>query len=120
MKATLSLLNRRLVVTAEGADVKQMFRELGQMAEVFECDSQCGACGSLDIRPGFRSVDGFDYYSLCCSACGAQLSLGQRKDGGLFVKRKDEQGRPLPDNGWRKWQQRAIEAAAPEPRRQTL
>ena len=30
-------------------DVKTLFREIGMLAEVFEADASCGACGSSDI-----------------------------------------------------------------------
>lgn len=36
-----------------------------------------------------------------CSDCGAELAFGQRKDGGLFPKRKDESGAQMENNGWR-------------------
>jgi hypothetical protein len=110
MKATLSLLNRRLIVTSESPDIKQLFRELGQLGEVFECDSACGCCGSVEIRPSWRSIEDYEYFSLRCTACGAELSLGQRKDGGLYARRKDNEGRPVPNNGWHQYQQRALEA----------
>jgi hypothetical protein len=110
MKARLALLHGRLVIEAEGVDVKTLFRELGAAAEILETDINCGCCGSADIRPNCRTIDNFDYYALHCNACGAELSFGQRRDGGLFVKRKDEHGKPLPDGGWRRWQQRAVEA----------
>ena len=110
MKARLALLHGRLIVEAEGTDPKVLFKELGAMAEVFEADVCCGACGSEAIRPNVRTVDGFDYYSLHCSQCHAELSFGQRRDGGLFAKRKHEDGKPLADGGWRRWQQRVIDA----------
>jgi hypothetical protein len=113
MTARLSLLNRRLIVEASGADPKSLFRELGLLAEIFEADAACGACHSQEIRPSCRIVDGYEYYSLHCTICGAELSFGQRKDGtGLFAKRKTDDGAPLPDGGWRRYQQRAIDAPA--------
>ena len=58
-------------------------------------------------------MDSFDYYSLRCSSCGAELAFGQRKDGGLFPRRKDDAGNYLEDNGWRRYKaQRAVEASA--------
>jgi len=112
MTAKLSLLNRRLVIEAGANDPKELFKQLGQVAEIFEADTCCGACGSLEIRPNCRTVDSYDYYSLHCSACGAELTFGQRKDGGLFAKRKDDSGNCLEDNGWRRYKsQRAIEAS---------
>jgi len=85
MVASLSLLHGRLLIESEGADVKAIFRELGQLAEIFEADSACGACGSDSIRPNCRSVDGYEYFALHCTSCSAELSFGQRKDSnGLF------------------------------------
>src|SRR5215469_8582217 len=99
MKARLALLHGRLAVEVDASDPKDLFRQLGQMAEVFEADAACGACGSEAIRPNCRSVDNFDYYALRCNACGAELSFGQRKDGGLFPKRQDGEGRLLAHGG---------------------
>jgi hypothetical protein len=113
MIAKLSLLSRRLIIEAEAADVKTLFRELGSAADVFEADDHCQACGSEPIRPHCRTVDGLEYYSLKCTECQAELSFGQRKDGGLFAKRKDDLGHNLEDGGWKRWQHRAIEAGTP-------
>jgi len=111
MIARLTLLNRRLIVEASATDAKTLFRELGLMAEIFEADATCGACHSQEIRPSVRIIDGFEYYALHCTICGAELSFGQRKDGsGLYPKRKTDDGAPLPDGGWRRYQQRAIDA----------
>ena len=113
MTAKLTLLSGRLLVEASGTDVKTLFRELGLMAEIFEADAACGACHSQEIRPSVRAVDGYEYYSLHCTICGAELSFGQRRDGsGLYPKRKTDDGSPLPDGGWRRYQQRAIDAPA--------
>jgi hypothetical protein len=90
MTAKLTLLNRRMVVEAEGADAKSLFSELGMLAEILEADASCGSCGSAEIRPGCRVIDQFEYFFLHCSACGAELSFGQRREGGLFPKRKTE------------------------------
>jgi hypothetical protein len=94
MTAKLSLLHGRLVIGAAGADPKAVFRELGQLAEIFEPDPLCGECDSPEIRPGSQTVDGFDYYFLRCSSCGCELSLAQRRDGGLFPKPQTPPGRP--------------------------
>jgi hypothetical protein len=113
MTAKLTLLSRQLVIEATGADVKSLFRELGLLAEIFEADSACGSCGSPEIRPGCRLIDSFEYFFLHCSSCGAELAFGQRKDGGLFPRRKDDAGNFFEDNGWRHYKpQRTIEAIA--------
>jgi hypothetical protein len=113
MTAKLTLLSGRLLVEASSTDVKTLFREVGLMAEIFEADDHCRSCGSESIRPACRTIDGFEYFSLHCSACGAELSFGQRKDGtGLYPKRKTDDGTLLPDGGWKRYQQRAIDAPA--------
>jgi len=39
-----------------------------------------------------------------CVECSAKLGLGvHKKGGGLFPKRKDADGKYLPDNGWQRW-----------------
>jgi hypothetical protein len=111
MTAKLSLLNRQLVVESTGTDVKSIFRELAQMAEVFGADSVCGACNSPDIRLAYRAPTGYEYFTLRCNSCDAELNFSQRKDGtGLFPRRKDEEGRMLADKGWKRFTGRAIEA----------
>lgn len=112
MKVRQALLHGRVVVEAEGDDVKQLWKQLGQAADAFEADSACGACGSANIRLNCRTVDKFDYYEIKCVDCGAELSFGQRMDGGLFPKRKDDDGRSLGSNGWRKYQAKALEPTA--------
>ena len=61
MKARLALLDRRLAVEADAGGVKELFQQIGQLVEVFEADLACGACGSTDIRPTCRTVEGYDY-----------------------------------------------------------
>ena len=85
-------------VEAEG-DAKEVFKELSSAAEVFGQDT-CGACGSKNVTPVCREVEGNTYYEMRCNACGCALGYGQRKaDGVLFPRRrKDDQW--LPHKGW--------------------
>jgi hypothetical protein len=93
------------------ADVKTLFRELGVLAEVFEADGQCGGVRQHRNQAGEPNGRWFRLHYLHCSSCGSELALGQRKDGGLFPRRNDNNSRPLPDNGWRRWQTKAIQAS---------
>ena len=94
-------------VEVEGAGVKECFAELAGAIEVFGM-STCGACDSTLTAPSVREVDGNKYYSIHCLSCGAEMNFGQRRqDGALFPRRKDKEGRPLPSNGWTKWQPKA-------------
>lgn len=104
MKATYKTRSGRLLFEVNGETPKALFRGIAEIQNIFESDDTCGACNSPNIQFRVRTVDGNDYYDLACLDCSAQLSYGQNKDGrGLFVKRKDKDGAPLPNRGWTVW-----------------
>lgn len=106
MKVRYSNFNSSLTFEIESDGPKGIFRELAAIQEVFDSEKCCGVCGSEDIRYQFRQVEDFDFFELVCrvAACRARLSFGQhKKGGGLFVKRKDEDGRFLDHGGWSKY-----------------
>lgn len=104
MKATYRTLNGRISFEVEGDAAKDLFKAIAQLQAMFDTDTACGLCSSEDICFSMRTVDGNDYYDLLCRSCHASLGFGQHKKGGtLFVKRKDQQGNILPNEGWRKW-----------------
>jgi len=71
---------------------------------VFEAASSCGCCQSRELRFRHRKAEKFDYYELVCSECGARFQFGQHQEGGgLFPKRRGEDGSSLPNHGWSKW-----------------
>lgn len=105
MKLKYKSNNGRLEVEIEGEQQKDIFRSLGTFQEVFE-HSKCGKCGEENIRFVVRTnADGDDFYELHCQDCGARLAFGQHKnkDGTLFPKRKDGEGKWLPNGGWVKF-----------------
>ena len=90
----------------EAGEIKDLFRQLAVIQEVFGAETNCGVCGSSTIRLQHRKVDDYDFYELLCTAqgCRARFSFGQAKKGGaLFPKRKDEDGKWLPHGGWEKY-----------------
>lgn len=101
MEVHYRALGGRVVVKVEGATMKEALKQIGPIAEILDADSACGKCASPNIYPSCRSVGGFEYFSLTCSDCGAALSFGQRKDGGLWAKRKDENGNAYDHRGWK-------------------
>jgi len=109
MEAHYRAFNGKLVIKVEGSTIKDLFEQIGPVAEVLDGDDACGKCNSPHIYPRAREAKGFTYYELVCSDCSAKLSFGQHKDGGnLWAKRTDENGRALDYRGWKIYQ--AIEA----------
>jgi hypothetical protein len=105
MEALYKTPNGRLTVKIDGTDdVKAMFEKIGMVMEVFEPMNKCGICKSTVIRPRVRENDGNKYYELVCE-CGARFEYGQlKKGGGLFPKRRGDDGSRLPNEGWSKWE----------------
>lgn len=97
--------NDKLEFELEGSGQKEVFKELATIQEIF-AEEKCGVCGCTNLKFVVRNVDSNDYYEIRCgdTRCGAILSFGQHKKGGtLFPKRKDDEGKYLPNKGWHKW-----------------
>lgn len=110
MKIEYTTRNGRIKAQFENESAKELFTDINKFQEVFEEDT-CGKCGCQDIKYVVRNVDDNQYYELRCSKCGARLSFGvNKKGGGLFPKRKDNDGKWLPDNGWVKWNPKTEQA----------
>ena len=93
-----------LEITVEGGNSKELFKSLASAEEIFAADRQCGLCGGEDLRHRVRQTTDYEFFELVCFACSATLAYGQRKsDGQLFPRRKGEDAKPLPNNGWAKW-----------------
>jgi hypothetical protein len=104
MKVRYTSSDGRLSVEVEGDKQKDVFGQLARFQEVFE-HTTCGKCKKGDVRFVVRIVDDNDFYELHCASCRARLAFGQHKgkDGTLFPKRKDSEGKWLPDGGWLKY-----------------
>lgn len=96
MKASYLALSGKVRIEIEaGTDIKELFAQLAEVAEVFG-EETCGQCDSAHIMPVSRTNQGFTFYEIQCRDCQASLQYGQPKDGGLFPKRK------LADGSWDK------------------
>ncbi len=116
MEAHYRAFGGKLVIKVEGSTIKDLFEQIGPVAEVLDGDDCCGKCGSVHIYPRAREAQGFTYYELVCSDCRAKLSFGQHKDGGtLWAKRTDEHGNALDHRGWIVYLGIAAPAAPPAP-----
>jgi DNA-directed RNA polymerase subunit RPC12/RpoP len=103
MKISYTTKNGKIKAEFDSESPKDLFSEINKFQEVFEEDT-CGKCGSEDIKYIVRNIDDNQYYELRCNKCSARLSFGvNKKGGGLFPKRKDNDGNWLPDSGWVKW-----------------
>ena len=112
MKISYTTKNGRIKAEFDGESPKELFTEINKFQEVFEEDT-CGKCGGQDVKYIVRTVDDNQYYELRCGSikCAARLSFGvNKKGGGLFPKRKDGDGKWLPDNGWVKWNAKTEQA----------
>lgn len=97
----------RLSVEVEGQNQKEVFKGLAVFEEVFS-EQKCGNCNSEDVKFVVRTVMSgnkkFDFYEVQCKKCFCRLSFGQHTEGNtLFPKRKDEDGKPIPNHGWVKF-----------------
>lgn len=94
----------KMVVEIEGTTQKEIFKALSSQEEVFG-EEKCGKCESANIYFRVRTNDGNDYHEMCCSDCRAKLSFGCHKlNNTLFPKRRDDDGKFLPDNGWTRYE----------------
>lgn len=112
MKAQVRLKN--VTIEIEGATPKDLFENFAMACEVFN-ETNCGLCGSANIRPVHRVVDKYHFYEYQCqeNGCFAKLSLGQNNgnEGTLFPNRKlTKEGKPSfkkgehgPHKGWTKY-----------------
>lgn len=107
MKAHYRTKNGQITVEVNGETIKDVVKQIAIAQEVLEAETACGMekCHSTNIRFQVRTVDDNEYYELVCNDCGARFEFGQHKKGGtLFPKRRGEDGKPLPNRGWSKWE----------------
>jgi len=97
-------VNPKLIITLEGDKETDVFEQLASVQEVFG-QNTCGKCGCEDCKFVVRSEkEENKYYEMRCPQCHAALSFGcHKKGGGLFPKRKDEEGKWIGSNGWGQW-----------------
>lgn len=122
MKGHYQAFGGRLTLEVEGASVKELFDQIGQVAEVLDADDKCGACGSPRIYPRAREAKGFMFYELMCGECQAKLSFGQHKTGDTLFPKRDHAPktrgweRYVPDGQSAPMPARSSQQSAPPPR----
>lgn len=93
-----------VTIEVEGDNIKQIMHEFSQALEVYSND-RCGACDGTQVMHIHRSYDSYDFYESVCMAPGCYhvLPYGIHKDdnSGLYAKRNDPDGNPLPNQGWK-------------------
>jgi hypothetical protein len=107
-------------LSGEFESPKDMFSVMGMYAELFR-DSECGVCHGKAIAPRVRTAgdnDEYTYYELVClnQDCRARLSFGEmlKDKDALFPKRKGEDKKFLPNNGWAKFEREGGHHTGPQ------
>lgn len=106
MKAQYRTANGRLVIEVQTDEVRELFRLVAAVQDVFEAETVCGLCESQRLQNQVRTVSENDYFELICRDCHARFAFGlNKKGGGLFPKRRGPDGL-LPNGGWARWVRR--------------
>ncbi len=58
----------------------------------FQDVEKCGICGGTDLVLDCHEAGGYEYTTINCKGCRAQLTVGERKDKSAVFLRKDESG----------------------------
>ena len=123
MEANYRTADGRITFKVSGENAKILFKEIAGLQEVFEAESACGCCGGTAIRFQARQVEDYDFYELVCrnGDCRARFQFGQaKKGGGLFPKRKDDDGNWLPNRGGERYVKPGTQpASAPRGRQES-
>jgi len=95
--------NNGLSIEIEASDQKDAFDQLSALGNVFSI-SECGKCGSNDIRFFTKTVDKFTYRHMICNKCWSQLAFGvhQNESQTLFPKYTKD-GETIANKGWTKY-----------------
>jgi hypothetical protein len=104
MKAIFRTRKGQISFELEGADAKELFRQIAAVEEVFDAEHECGLCHSKELRFRHRVVGEYQYYELHCNDCGARFEFGQRKAGGILFPRRRKKKQQLPNGGWSKYE----------------
>jgi len=106
MEAHYKLRNGQITIKVEGENIRELFKALAEVEEVFGAEDHCGKCGNRDIKIRFRSAKkGDGFYELFCPKCRAAFDFGKTQVGNhLWPKRDGENG------GWEVYQRQAEEA----------
>lgn len=110
MKATYTTRNGRYTFEVEGKTQTEIIEQLAEIHEIYE-GLECTYNGKNSDKVNFRvrEVDGNKYYEAVCvdddfDLRGVRLQFGQnKKGGGVFPKRKEEDGSWNKNNGWKRY-----------------
>lgn len=93
-------------VEVEGDDLNDAFYKMAEASELLSHGFKCGKTGNNDIIMRVRQAGEYSFPEFFNPEGQTSLSLGQKKDGGFFPKRKGKNGEWLPNGGWMTWQER--------------
>jgi len=101
MKAHYRTKSGQLTFEVQADNTKEIFKQVADLQQIFEAEDACGLCDSKNLRFQVRTIEDNHYHQLTCLDCRARFQFGQHKQGGgLYPKRKDPDGKWLPNGGW--------------------
>ena len=107
MKVSYTTTDNRKTFEADVPNMAKSIQFIADIQEIFE-EASCGCCKSSDIKCQAKPWQDGVILNLMCRGCGAQLDIGQRKEGGgLWIKRTDKDGAPKGVNGWYRYQRQS-------------
>ena len=83
-------VNDRCKIDVEVKDMKQAFDFLAYADSIFRV-SECGNCGSKDLKLDTRNPKGFTYRSIVCNECKHTLKVSEQKPekgGKMYLNRE--------------------------------
>jgi len=86
-------INDRCKIDVDVKDMKQAFDFLAYADSIFRV-SECGNCGSKDLKLDTRNPKGFTYRSIVCNECKHTLKVSEQKPekgGKMYLNREWEE-----------------------------
>lgn len=110
MKVSYTTRDGRFVFELEGSTHTELIEKIAEIQEIYE-NLTCSYNGKTSDKVQFRvrEVDGNKYYEAVCvdedfDIRNARLQFGvHKKGGGVFPKRKNDDGSYNKNNGWKKY-----------------
>ncbi len=107
-----------LTIEIECEMLVDVYRKMSMLQQAIT-NEPCGMCGKEKTHFEHRKAGDegeYDYYSMRCQDCRAELKIGQhKKGGGMYIKRKGADGRwDKEHKGWSRYEAGQETSSAPQ------